>query len=81
MVIEFNGRDSMSVYELLVASHEVEADTSSMGILVLGIDSVRSSAEAYWIYRVNDSTGMVGCDEFITSDGDRVTWHLVRSGR
>lgn len=75
-VIELQGRDSVSVLDLLLESHRVDYSQSSMGAFVSAIDTFEAKGQTYWIYRVNDSTPSVACDKFITRTGDTVTWHL-----
>ncbi len=78
VVIELTGRDSLSVFDLLKAGHDVDYRTTLSGIFVTAIDSVRSSADCFWIYSVNDTAPPVACDRWITVDGDRVKWHFRR---
>jgi hypothetical protein len=76
VVIELAGRDSVSVFELLEESHEVDYKSSAMGPFVTAIDSISQGEGAYWIYMINDTVAPVAADKAVTRDGDRVTWHL-----
>lgn len=78
LVIELEGIDSMTVFDLLRAEHQVEHRSSMAGSFVTAIDSVESGSDYFWIYSVNDSMPSVACDKLVTSDGDRVKWHFRR---
>jgi hypothetical protein len=75
-VIELQGRDSVSVLDLLLEAHRVDYRQSSVGAFVSAIDSLEAEGQTYWIFRVNDSTPPIACDKLITRAGDKVTWHL-----
>ena len=75
LVIEFVGRDSASVFDLLTADHEVDHYTTTMGVFVKAIDSIENSSAACWIYTVNDSMIDVASDRYLTADSDLVKWH------
>lgn len=76
--IELVGRDSVSVFELLQESHEVDYQESSMGVFVTGIDSVQAEDGAYWLYSINDTIAQVGCDQAVTRTGDQIVWELTK---
>jgi len=78
VVIELAGVDSMTVFDLLKAEHQVEYRSSMAGTFVTAINSVESGSDYFWIYSVNDSTPSIACDKLVTSDGDRVKWHFRR---
>jgi len=78
LIIELTGRDSVSVFDLLRESHQVDFMSSTMGVFVKGVDSVYPEEHASWMYSVNDSMGKIASDQFMTGDGDRVRWHLRR---
>lgn len=79
IVIEFAGVDSQTVFDLLKDSHQVEYKPSALGVFVTAIDSIENSANACWIYSVNDSIPPVACDRYVTRNGDLVRWHLRKS--
>lgn len=70
------GQDSVSVFDLLKSSHEVDFKSSAMGIFVLAIDSVRNGSRGYWLFSVNDTFPKVASDRYLTSDSDVIVWHL-----
>ncbi len=81
MTIELLGSDSVSVFDLLVAGHEVDHVSSGAGVFVKAIDSIANSTGHYWLYSVNDSMAQVAADKYLTSDGDRIVWHYRRAGK
>lgn len=78
LVIDLVGVDSLTVFDLLRTTHQVEYRSSMAGPFVTAIDSVESGTDYFWIYLVNDSMPSVACDKLVTSDGDRVKWHFRR---
>ncbi len=81
IVIELAGTDSTSVFDLLLANHEVEYRNSAMGVFVTSIDNVESGSDYYWVYSVNDSMGQVAADDYVSVGGDRVKWHFRKSSQ
>jgi len=81
LVVDLTGEDSISVFDLLTASHEVDYQKSAMGVFVTAIDSVENGGGCFWIYSVNDSMAQIGCDKYIISDNDVVKWHFRRAGK
>jgi hypothetical protein len=81
LIIELTGVDSVSVFDLLRAHHEVDYRSSAMGVMVTAIDSVSNGSGYFWMYSVNDSMATVACDRYITSAGDAVRWYYRKAGR
>jgi hypothetical protein len=81
IVIELIGVDSVSVFELLQAEHEIEYRSTAAGKIVTEIDDVAVGGGYFWLYSVNDSLATVACDIYRTSDGDRVRWHFREIGK
>jgi len=79
--ITLTGADSVSVLALLEAAHKVDVHESAMGAFVKGIDSIENGGGYFWLYTVNDSTGKVAADKYITSDSDVVVWHYRKIGQ
>ncbi|MDH4157302.1 MAG: DUF4430 domain-containing protein [candidate division Zixibacteria bacterium] len=75
LVVELIGKDSVSVFDLLRADHEVNHYVTAMGVFVRAIDSVENSSTACWIYTVNDSMIDLASNHYITADSDLVKWH------
>jgi hypothetical protein len=76
LTIALTGRDSVTVFDLLVESHQVDYAQSSMGVFIKTIDSVTNSSGVFWLYSINDSMASVAADKYITKDNDRVIWHF-----
>ena len=76
LVIELEGVDSVSVFELLKEKHQVEYKSSLQGVFVTAIDSVRAGDGYFWVYTVNDKPAQVACDIYITKNGDKIKWLL-----
>ena len=68
------GQDSVTVFELLRMSHYVESRETSMGVFVLGIDSIRGGGEGNWVYTINDTVPKIAADKMFTRQGDTVVW-------
>lgn len=80
LVIELTGVDSMTVFDLLQAGHQVHFQNSAMGVFIESIDSIGYAERIYWVYSVNDSMGQVACDQYVTREGDRIKWHFRKMG-
>jgi len=78
LTITLTGEDSVSVFELLKRSHQVDSWSTAVGVFVNGIDSMKNSPRVFWIYSVNDSMPEIASDKKITKAGDKVVWHFRR---
>ncbi len=78
LTIELDGKDGMSVLDLTLEKHEVEAHESPMGTFVKSIDSVASGDGYWWLFTINDSTINTACDKYVTKDGDVIKWHFKK---
>ena len=76
LTIVLTGQDSVSVFELLKQSHQVDSWSTAIGVFVNGIDTMRNSPRVFWIYSVNDSMPDIASDRKITKAGDKVVWHF-----
>lgn len=76
VVVELTGADSVSVFDLLKATHTVDYLSTAGGVFVKAIDSVANGTSTYWVYSVNDTTPKVAADRMFTRAGDRVVWHF-----
>lgn len=75
-VVEYDGRAGQSVYDLLKANNDVQADTSSFGVMVKSINGLSQTDKEFWTYTVNGAMAEVGADKYITKDNDKVKWEL-----
>ena len=76
VTVELAGADSVTVFDLLKQSHQVDFVSTAGGVFVKGIDSVRNGTSTYWVYSVNDTTPKVAADRMYAKAGDRVVWHF-----
>ena len=76
LVIELNGLNGKSVFDIVAADHKVDFIPSEAGNFVTAIDSVESGYRYGWLYSVNDTMGLVASDRHITKNGDRIKWHF-----
>ena len=78
LTVELRGVDSLTVFEILTSSHQVDYATTASGVFIKAIDSVENSGDFYWIYSVNDSMAQVAADRYIATEGDIICWHYRR---
>jgi len=76
-VIVLPDSSDVSVFELLMAHHNVEYKESSAGVFVTAIDSVAGTSSSYWLYFINDTAGTVASDKYMLHGGERVEWKLI----
>lgn len=81
LIIEMEGVDSLSVFDVLKAQHQVDYFSTAAGVFVRAIDSIGGDSRTFWVYSVNDSVAQVACDRYITRSGDRIRWHFRRLER
>ena len=77
-MIELEGVDSLTVFEILRSKHQVDYLTTAAGVFIKAIDSLENTSDFFWIYSVNDTMPQVASDKYHTSDGDSVRWHYRR---
>ncbi len=75
LIIEMTGVDSLTVFDILVAAHEVDYLTTASGVFVRAIDSIENNNRYFWLFSINDTVVMVAADRYVTSDSDRIRWH------
>ena len=56
---------------------DVVLDESSPTIYVISIDGVEQTADAGWVYEVNDEMTMDAADELIVEEGMKITWEYT----
>ncbi len=76
VTVELVGADSVTVFDLLKASHKVDFLSTSGGVFVKGIDSINNGSSTFWVYSVNDATPKVAADLIYTKAGDKIVWHF-----
>lgn len=75
-IVEYDGKEGQSVFDLLKAENDVQADTSSFGVMVKSINGLSQSDKEFWTYTVNGTMAEVGADKYVTKDADKVKWEL-----
>lgn len=75
-VVEYEGKAGQTVYDLLKANNDVQADTSSFGVMVKSINGLAQTDKEFWTYTVNGAMAEVGADKYVTKDTDKVRWEL-----
>lgn len=78
LVIELPGADSMTVFDLLIQTHEVDYINTATGVFVRGIDSVNNSDEFFWLFSIDGDMPQIAADRYMTRDSSVVKWHFRR---
>lgn len=81
VIVEIVGRDSVTVLDLLTSTHKVDYKSTTMGVFVYGIDSVKNNSSTFWIYSVNDTMPKLASDKMLTRTGDRIVWHFRKMSK
>lgn len=72
--ISYEGQDGKTAYGILKENYQVEADESSLGVMVTSINGLKNSDGEYWLYSVNGRQPDVAADKYETKNGDKVLW-------
>ncbi|NIM47623.1 MAG: DUF4430 domain-containing protein [Candidatus Aenigmarchaeota archaeon] len=78
-LIQYEGREGKSVFELLKAGNQVVASESSLGVFVSEINGIKNTENEFWLFYVNDKLAEVSADTYITKDGDKIEWRFEES--
>lgn len=73
-IINLNGEEGKSVYDLLKAQNQVEASDSSFGVMIKSINGLASNDKEFWLYSVNGTPAEVAADKYISKTGDQIVW-------
>ena len=73
-VITYNGVEGKTAYDLLREKYQVEADTSSFGVMVKSINGLAATDKEFWLYSVNGQQPSVAADKYQTKTGDKIEW-------
>jgi hypothetical protein len=73
-VIQYKGQDGKNAFELLKASHRVDAKHYSFGDMVTGIDGVSPDSKHFWAMYVNGEFSQVGASQYITKNSETIKW-------
>lgn len=71
-------KDGQTVIELLEEKAEVVSESSSVGVMVKGINGIMSTTANYWAFYVNANLSMTGADSTILKQGDIVEWRFEK---
>jgi len=75
-VVQYAGVDGKNAFELLNASHRVEAKHYSFGDMVTSIDGIEPDANHFWAMYVNGQFSQVGASSYITKNSDTIKWQI-----
>ena len=73
-IINYDGEEGKSAYEILKSQYRVEASESSFGVMVNSINGLASTDKEFWLYSVNGHESDVAADKYTTHAGDKVVW-------
>ncbi len=73
-LIQYQGEDGKTVFELLVDKHDAEFTESELGVFVTTIGGLENSENEFWVYYVDDEMGPVASDKFETKNDQEIEW-------
>lgn len=73
-VVDYDGEEGKTAYDILKAKYNVDATTSSFGVMVNSINGLKATSSEFWLYSVNGKTPDVGADKYVTKTGDKIEW-------
>ncbi|MCX6812821.1 MAG: DUF4430 domain-containing protein [Candidatus Berkelbacteria bacterium] len=73
-VVEYDGEDGKTVFQILKDKYQVDSTDSSAGVLVNAIGSVKNTSTLFWLYSVNGVDATVSADHYFTKNDDKVKW-------
>lgn len=73
-IITYQGEDGKTAFELLKTKYQVDSTDSSFGVMVNGINGLKSTDKLFWLYSVNGTSPDVGADKYVTKSTDTVQW-------
>lgn len=77
---ELQVTEGETALDVLLRTHQVETKQYSFGVLVEGIDGVKSGdGGRYWIYYVNGESASVGAGDYQVLPGDELEWRFQES--
>lgn len=74
--LTYKGVQGKTALDLLKGSHKVETQLYSGNEFVKSIDGVTPDSNHYWSFTVNGSESTVGAGQYVTKDGDAISWEL-----
>jgi len=78
IVIAYEGEEGKTALAILKSRAHVRTTTSQLGELVEEINGVNNGNGYYLIYFVNGTKANVGAGNYITKNGEKIEWRLIR---
>lgn len=66
--------DGQTAFELLKDNAEIEYQQYDFGVMVEGINGLKSDDQNYWALYINNNYSQVGADQVKLKAGDKVMW-------
>ncbi len=73
-LIQYQGQDGKTVFELLTDKYDVESTESELGVFVTAIGGLENSENEFWVYYVDDEMGPTASDKFETKNDQEIEW-------
>lgn len=74
--VSYNGKTSLTAYNLLEAVTQVEKEDTAFGPMVKAINNVKATDKEFWTYTVDGKMASVGAHQYQTKDGEKIEWRL-----
>ena len=74
------GTSVLEATQIYCVANELDIEIDSAGGYITGLLGIRDgdySDNTGWVYTINGETVMVGADEQILKDGDKISWEFV----
>ena len=76
-LISYQGQEGKTALVILKSSYNVETKTyDGIGEMVTSINGVAPDSKHFWAFYVNDKQAEVGAGQYVTKNGDKITWKL-----
>jgi len=73
-VIEYDGVEGKTAFDLLKEKNQVEADQQSFGVMIKSINGLAATDKEFWLYSINDKPADIAADKYTTKPGDKIKW-------
>lgn len=76
-VISYRGAEGKTALDILKSSYNVETKTyDGIGEMVTSVNGVTPDSKHFWGFYVNGKQAEVGAGQYVTKEGDKITWKL-----
>ena len=75
-VISYKCEEGKTAYDILDERFTIEAQDSSFGKFVTGINDVKPSQNQFWAFYVDEKIATVGATAYVCQDQEKVEWKL-----